>query len=73
MSKKANKTIKIRVTGPLWGKFNLPWEIGHSPTLDYKLGMEIINSGHAITEEEAKKLDALKLEESNNEDLENEE
>lgn len=65
---KTNK-IQIRVIRPLWGKFNLPYAVGHSPKIETKLANEIIKSGHAITEEEAKKMDEL----ANEEEKENEE
>lgn len=59
---KTNK-IQIRVIRPLWGKFNLPYAVGHSPKIETKLANEIIKSGHGITEVEAKKMDELANEE----------
>ena len=59
MTKKTEKTKQIRVLKPLWGKFNLPYAVGHSPKIEAKLADDIIKSGHAISETEAKKMDEL--------------
>lgn len=64
MAKQSKKTKQIRVKKPLWGKFNLPYPVGSSPKIEEKLADELIDAGFAISEDEAKKLDAGKAKEN---------
>ncbi|MDH7444672.1 hypothetical protein [Aquimarina sp. 2201CG14-23] len=60
------EVLQIRVKKSLWGKFNLPYAVGHSPELEKKLAEKLIEHGYAITEADAKKLDKTNSGESDN-------
>lgn len=55
----ANKKLKIKVLKPLWGKFNLPYVVGRTYSVEEKLANELILAGCAITESDAKKADKV--------------
>lgn len=67
MSKAKNtegKKLKVVITKPLWGKFKMPYEVGHSPLLEEKVAAELIKAGYAITEADAKQAESASDEES---------
>ena len=62
------KNKKCVVEKSLWGKFNLPYNIGQTVELESKLYDELLKSGHVITPAAAKaKAEAVAKEEKENE------
>lgn len=57
MAKKAKGTVKVRIMKPLWGKFKMPYEVGHEPKLEEKVAAELIAEGYAISAADATKAD----------------
>jgi hypothetical protein len=59
----SKKKSKIRITKPLWGKFNLPYPAGSDVSLESKMATELVNEGFAIPAAEAAKADKTQAEE----------
>lgn len=42
-----SKKTKIEIVKSVWGKFKMPYEVGHTPEVDEKVAAEMIETGYA--------------------------